>query len=172
MMSAPPVTSPTVEASAPASEPRLEGSSARILIAVLGAVVAGGIAWLAGARVVAEIAWAVAVLVALVPLGINVAKELARGQTGVDVIALLAMVGALALGQYLAGAVIGLMLSGGEAGRFGAAALAGGGRGTAQARRGAAPATRRQRVGGRLRVGRWPHRGRACDGGPGSHRDP
>ena len=38
-----------------------------------------------------------------------------QGDVGVDAIALVAMVGALALGEYLAGAVIALMLSGGNA---------------------------------------------------------
>jgi heavy metal translocating P-type ATPase len=44
-----------------------------------------------------------------------VARSLARGDVGVDAIALVAMAGALALGEYLAGAVIALMLSGGNA---------------------------------------------------------
>ncbi len=43
------------------------------------------------------------------------ARSLARGDVGVDAIALVAMAGALALGEYLAGAVIALMLSGGNA---------------------------------------------------------
>ena len=63
----------------------------------------------------ADLSWAVAVLIALVPLGVSVVRDLLRRETGVDLIALLAMAGSLALGQYLAGAVIGLMLSGGQA---------------------------------------------------------
>jgi heavy metal translocating P-type ATPase len=91
------------------------GSSPRILLAVMAAVLSGGVAWLAGATGAAEVAWAAGLLVALVPLSVNVTRELLRRQTGVDIIALLAMAGALALGQFLAGAVIGLMLAGGEA---------------------------------------------------------
>jgi len=72
-------------------------------------------AWLAGAHAVADVAWALAVLVALVPLTISVARDLLHRETGVDLIALLAMTGCLVLGQYLAGAVVGLMLSGGQA---------------------------------------------------------
>ena len=63
----------------------------------------------------ADLSWAVAVLIALVPLGVSVFRDLLRRETGVDLIALLAMAGSLVLGQYLAGAVIGLMLSGGQA---------------------------------------------------------
>jgi heavy metal translocating P-type ATPase len=48
-------------------------------------------------------------------LSLSVARTLARGDVGVDVIALIAMAGALGLGEYLAGAVVALMLSGGNA---------------------------------------------------------
>jgi heavy metal translocating P-type ATPase len=51
---------------------------------------------------------------ALVPLAIGVARSLRRGTPGVDVIALLAMSGALMLQEYLAGAVIALMFAGGR----------------------------------------------------------
>jgi heavy metal translocating P-type ATPase len=60
------------------------------------------------------IAGAVAVL--LVPLVVDVLRTLVVQQRiGVDIIALVAMAGALALGEYLAGAVIALMFSGGQA---------------------------------------------------------
>ena len=51
----------------------------------------------------------------LVPLTLSVARTLARGRIGVDAIALFSMAGALALGEYLAGAVVALMLAGGNA---------------------------------------------------------
>jgi heavy metal translocating P-type ATPase len=92
-----------------------EGSSAIIMASVLAALVAGGVLWFAGRHELADIAWAIAVLVALIPLSISVARDLLHRETGVDVIALLAMSGSLVLHQYLAGAVIGLMLSGGQA---------------------------------------------------------
>ena len=97
------------------SNPPLEGNSVAIPLTVLVAVVAGSVLWLARAHSFADLAWAVAVVVALVPLGISVARDLWHHETGVDLIALLAMAGSLVLGQYLAGAVIGLMLSGGQA---------------------------------------------------------
>lgn len=97
------------------NSPPLEGNSVAILLATLGAVAVGSVFWMVGAHTFADMAWAVAVLLALVPLGISVARDLLRRETGVDLIALLAMSGSLILGQYLAGAVIGLMLSGGQA---------------------------------------------------------
>ena len=51
----------------------------------------------------------------LVPLTWEVARALLRGDIGVDVIALLAMASALAAGEQLAGAIVALMLSGGNA---------------------------------------------------------
>ena len=63
----------------------------------------------------AEIAWAMTTAIGVIPMAKDVAVGLIRREPGVDLIALLAMVGALALGEYLAGAVIALMLSSGVA---------------------------------------------------------
>ena len=98
-----------------AAAPPLEGSSVAILLAVFCAVVIGATLRLLAQVQLADLSWAVAVLIALVPLGVSVFRDLLRRETGVDLIALLAMAGSLVLGQYLAGAVIGLMLSGGQA---------------------------------------------------------
>ena len=95
--------------------PPLEGSSVAILVSVFAAVVVGAALWLIGFRDRANDVWAIAILIALVPLSVSVARDLLHRETGVDLIALLAMAGSLALGQYLAGAIIGLMLSGGQA---------------------------------------------------------
>jgi heavy metal translocating P-type ATPase len=95
--------------------PPLEGSPAALLLIVLAAVVAGTVLWLVGIQGAADVAWATAVVLALIPLSISVARDLLHRETGVDLIALLAMGGSLILGQYLAGAVVGLMLSGGQA---------------------------------------------------------
>jgi P-type E1-E2 ATPase len=51
----------------------------------------------------------------LVPLGWSVGRSVRSGDVGVDAIALVAIVGALALGEYAAGAVVALMLAGGNA---------------------------------------------------------
>ena len=63
----------------------------------------------------AHLAWAATTALLLVPLTISVTRTLLRGDVGVDAIALVSMAGALALGEYLAGAVIALMLAGGNA---------------------------------------------------------
>ena len=78
-------------------------------------LIAGGVLELAGAHAPASAIWAATTLALLVPLTISVGRSLIRGDVGVDAIALLAMAGALALGEYLAGAVIALMLAGGNA---------------------------------------------------------
>src|SRR5581483_4598725 len=63
----------------------------------------------------ADLAWAATTVIELVPLTWGVLRSLRRGDVGVDAIALVSMAGALALHEYLAGAVIALMLAGGNA---------------------------------------------------------
>ena len=75
----------------------------------------GIVAYLATQPRVAAVAWAVTTALALIPLTASVVSSLWHRKLGVDIIALLAMVGALLLGQYLAGAVVALMLAGGQA---------------------------------------------------------
>jgi heavy metal translocating P-type ATPase len=86
-----------------------------LAIAAAAALAMGGALSLADLDTAAHWVWGSATAVILVPLAWAVAKTLLAGRVGVDVIALVAMAGALALGEYLAGAVIALMLSGGNA---------------------------------------------------------
>jgi heavy metal translocating P-type ATPase len=51
----------------------------------------------------------------LVPLVVSTARALLHGDVGVDAIALVAIIWALALGEYLAAAIVALMMSGGAA---------------------------------------------------------
>jgi heavy metal translocating P-type ATPase len=81
----------------------LIGLSVGTLLHLVGAPAAGGDVW-AGATAVV-----------LVPLVWSVVRSLARGNVGVDAIALIAIATALALGQFLAGVVVALMLAGGNA---------------------------------------------------------
>ena len=74
-----------------------------VAIGVLVAIAAGGFLHLAGASRAGDVVWAVGIMVTLVPLTWSVLKSLLRRDVGVDAIALVAMVGALALGEYLAG---------------------------------------------------------------------
>jgi heavy metal translocating P-type ATPase len=83
--------------------------------AALCGIAAGGLLALLSGPAPADAVWAATVALMLVPLTWSVARSLMGGDVGVDVIALLAMAGALALGEYLAGAVIALMLAGGNA---------------------------------------------------------
>jgi heavy metal translocating P-type ATPase len=84
------------------------------LLAIVAGLAVGGLSWLAGATAVTDAALVVATLLALVPATVSTVRALARGHLGVDLIALLAMVGALLLGELLAGAIIAAMLVGGE----------------------------------------------------------
>jgi heavy metal translocating P-type ATPase len=88
----------------------------QVTLAVLAAGVAIGIvSHFANQSRIAAISWAGVTILALLPLSASVATDLWHRKLGVDIIAFLAMAGALVLGQYLAGAVIALMLSGGQA---------------------------------------------------------
>jgi heavy metal translocating P-type ATPase len=86
-----------------------------VLLAVTAAALAaGGAAWLSGARTLADACWAAGTAVALVPAVVWVVAALRRGRAGVDLIAVLALAGTLATGEYLAGALIALMLATGR----------------------------------------------------------
>jgi heavy metal translocating P-type ATPase len=83
--------------------------------AALCGILAGGLLALLVGPGPADAVWAATVALMLIPLSWSVARALIHGDLGVDLIALLAMAGALALGEYLAGSVIALMLAGGNA---------------------------------------------------------
>jgi len=90
--------------------------SARLLALLALVGVAGGLVLhVLGIDAPAHLAWAATTALLLVPLTISVTRTVLRGDVGVDAIALVSMAGALALGEYLAGAVIALMLAGGNA---------------------------------------------------------
>jgi heavy metal translocating P-type ATPase len=81
----------------------------------LAGIAIGGLLHLVSRPGSGDLAWAATTAVMLVPLTWSVAKTLWRRDVGVDAIALVAMAAALALGEYLAGAVVSLMLAGGNA---------------------------------------------------------
>jgi heavy metal translocating P-type ATPase len=85
------------------------------VVVSVGALVVGVLAWALGYAAVADATWAVGVAIVLLPLTVSVVRALLRGDVGVDLIALAAMIGALAVGEYLAGVVIAIMLAGGNA---------------------------------------------------------
>src|SRR5712692_2339782 len=71
--------------------------------------------WLAGRGDIAQWKLLAVVLLGGIPLLWKTSKQFLHWEFSVDVIAILAITGSLLLGQYLAGAFIVLMLSGGEA---------------------------------------------------------
>jgi heavy metal translocating P-type ATPase len=79
-----------------------------LLVAALGL-------WLTGLRDAADLAMIAATTIAFVPALVHSIIQVVRREHGVDVIAVLAMAGTLAFGEYLAGAVLAVMLTGGEA---------------------------------------------------------
>lgn len=67
------------------------------------------------AQASSRMAFAVVTSLVLLAAVASASRQLLRRELGIDVIAILAMAGALALGQYLAGAIIGVMFTGGSA---------------------------------------------------------
>lgn len=86
-----------------------------LLAAALLGLTVGGVLYLAGAQDPGRLAFVFAVAVVLIPTAVAMARRLLQREIGVDLIAVLAMAGALALGEYLAGAIIAVMLTGGSA---------------------------------------------------------
>jgi len=86
-----------------------------LAIVAFAAIAAGVILWLVGEPGWADTVWGVGAAIVLVPLTIDTARSLLRGDVGVDAIALVAIAGSLILGEQLAGAIVALMMSGGAA---------------------------------------------------------
>lgn len=102
-----------------AASGRLRSLAARyaepaLLMLTAAALVAGGAAWWAGAHDAARACWAAGTVAAIAPALAWVVAALRRGRAGVDLIAVLALLGTLAVGEYLAGALIALMLATGR----------------------------------------------------------
>lgn len=84
-----------------------------LVVLTFGALLVGAVLWLIGLRDAADVSWIVGTSVAVVPALLWVLSALRRGSLGVDVIAVLSLVGTLLVGEYLAGALIAVMLAGG-----------------------------------------------------------
>ena len=90
-------------------------SSVLLVLSVLGIVLGAALRWGADEPDAANLVWGVTTAIGLVPIAWEVLSGIVHKQAGVDLIAVLAMAGALALGEYLAGAVIAFMLATGRA---------------------------------------------------------
>lgn len=86
-----------------------------LLGGTVAALAAGGLARLGGAPEVADYCWIAATVAAIVPAIWWVIKGLRAGRFGVDILAVLSLAGSLAVGEYLAGALIAVMLATGQA---------------------------------------------------------
>lgn len=78
------------------------------------AVLAGAGLWLAGQRTAAGLVWAAVTALTALPAAWSMLRQLWHRRFGVDVVAVLALLGALVVGEYLAGAVVALMLATGR----------------------------------------------------------
>jgi heavy metal translocating P-type ATPase len=88
------------------------GQVALLGLALLGLAI-GAALHFAGVGDAARWAWAASTAIVLIPTVASIVSGLLRQAAGVDLIAVLAMSGALYLGEYLAGAIIAVMLTGG-----------------------------------------------------------
>jgi heavy metal translocating P-type ATPase len=86
-----------------------------LALGVFAAIWIGALLHLLDAPGGGDAVWAATTAVILIPLTWSVVSSLRHGDVGVDAIALIAIATALALGEYLAGAVVALMLAGGNA---------------------------------------------------------
>lgn len=86
-----------------------------LAVLTVGLLAGGGIAWLAGWHGVAGRCWIAGTMVAVIPASVWVVMALRRGRIGVDIIAVLSLIGTLLVGEYLAGALIAVMLASGRA---------------------------------------------------------
>ena len=78
------------------------------------ALAAGGLLWFAGRPGWADLVWGAATIAAAVPATVIVVRMLRRGRFGADLIAVLALIGSVVVGEYLAGALIAVMLASGQ----------------------------------------------------------
>lgn len=85
-----------------------------LLIVTTSGLLVGVGAWAVGAPGTADAVWMATTAVAIVPALASMVLALWRGRTGVDLIAVLSLGGTLAVHEYLAGALIAVMLASGQ----------------------------------------------------------
>ncbi|MGW1679662.1 heavy metal translocating P-type ATPase [Saccharopolyspora sp. NPDC002376] len=86
-----------------------------LLAVTTAALLAGITAWAVGNSGAADVAWAVGTAIAIAPALGWLVQALRQGRTGVDLIAVLSLGGTLAVHEYLAGALVAVMLASGRA---------------------------------------------------------
>src|ERR1700730_6942795 len=89
--------------------------SAWLTAAALIGLLAGVACWLRGVGAAAALAWGLTAAIAIPPMILALVADARQRKVGLDLIALLALAGALIYHQFLAGALIALMVSTGQA---------------------------------------------------------
>lgn len=84
------------------------------LFTLLGLII-GGFFFIIGKREVAHIVWYTTMIIGGAPIVLNTVRGMFRGQFAADIVAMLAIITAILMGQSFAGTIIVLMQSGGEA---------------------------------------------------------
>jgi heavy metal translocating P-type ATPase len=88
---------------------------ATLTFVVTAGLLLGGASHLAGGHRLGDVLWVLAAIAALAPLAAETARNVLQRRPGVDIVALLALAGALVAREYLVGAVIALMYASGQA---------------------------------------------------------
>ncbi|WP_067901022.1 heavy metal translocating P-type ATPase [Nocardia vaccinii] len=86
-----------------------------LVVVTVAPLAVGALLWVLGLRDAADVCWIVATVAAFVPALYWMIATLVKGRAGVDLIAVLSLAGTLLVGEYLAGALIAVMLAGGRA---------------------------------------------------------
>jgi heavy metal translocating P-type ATPase len=96
-----------------ARPPRLSVDLVLLALTLTGLAVGTGL-WASGSVGAGDVVWALTALLGLAPTVWSVGSALRRRSPGVDVLAVLALVGTLLIGEYAAGAVIAVMVASGR----------------------------------------------------------
>ncbi|WP_394214871.1 heavy metal translocating P-type ATPase [Brachybacterium vulturis] len=86
-----------------------------LLLFVIAGLAAGVILWATGQSAALAVIAYLVLGVVIVVTAIEMARDLLRGHWGLDILAVIAMIATLAVQEYVAGLIIALMLTGGEA---------------------------------------------------------
>lgn len=87
----------------------------KLMMFVLVGLATGVMLWLTGAEMALEVTAYLVLGIVIVITAIDMFKDLMRGHWGLDILAVIAMIATLAVQEYVAGLIIALMLTGGEA---------------------------------------------------------
>ncbi|SNT08344.1 ATPase, P-type (transporting), HAD superfamily, subfamily IC/heavy metal translocating P-type ATPase [Micrococcales bacterium KH10] len=87
----------------------------KLMMFVLVGLATGVMLWLTGAEIALGVTAYLVLGIVIVITAIDMFKDLMRGHWGLDILAVIAMIATLAVQEYVAGLIIALMLTGGEA---------------------------------------------------------